>query len=178
VAVSVAVAMTGCGSGTAQTTSTTSTPAQTASKTTAGVVQPSTIEACLQRAGYKVSTGIAQAVSNNAALNMNADLHSGFGTKARARKSWRDSHPGEKGELTIVGASAGQGEATIVFFANPKGAEEAAVEVQAASEQKERLGSQATPASEGVKVAWRDNAAWIAWTNGAKTSDQIISCLT
>jgi hypothetical protein len=62
------------------------------------------------------------------------------------------------------------------MFAHSTGAEEAAAEVQTASEKPEGSGSEATPASEGVKVAWRDNGAWIAWTNGANTSEQIASC--
>jgi hypothetical protein len=172
------MAMTGCGSSKAQTTATTAgTPAQTTATTAASVVQPSTVEACLQRAGYNVSTAVAQAVSNGAALTMNTDLDSGFVARGSAREPWGYSHPSEKGELTAVGASGGQGEATVVLFAHSKGAEEAAAEVQTASEQKEGSGSEATPASEGVKVAWRDNAAWIAWTNGANTSEQIASCL-
>jgi hypothetical protein len=129
----------------------------------------------LQRAGYNVTQGVSEAVNKGGgSVQMGLDLESG-GT-SRASELWGREHKAEKGFLLATGSSGGQGEASIVLFTSAKAAEETAAEVEGAAGQKNGDGSEATPASEGVKVAWRDNGAWIAWTNGANTSEQIASC--
>jgi hypothetical protein len=100
---------------------------------------------------------------------MNLDLQYQY-----SREPWA----GERGDFLATGSSGGQGEAEIAVFAQPKGAEEAATEMASASEKPNGKGSVETPAGEGVKAASRDNVAWIAWTNGAHTSEQIASCVS
>ncbi len=139
------------------------------------MITPSSVEACLQQAGYDVTRGTAHALNKGGgSFQMGLDLQSG-GT-SREGDLWAREHKAEEGFLVATGSSGGQGEASIVFFTQSKAAEEAAAEVEHAAEQKNGKGSEATPASEGVKVGWRNNAAWVAWTNGANTSEQIASC--
>jgi hypothetical protein len=177
--------LSGCGSSkgsasaASQTTATTATAATTTA-TAASVVMPSTVEACLEHAGYNVkSPAETEVVGHNAGrFEVFNDLDSGFAAKGSGRERWSWAHPSEHGEMSASGSASGQGEATIVIFTDSTGAEQAAAEAMKAAETtKAGPGSEETPAGEGVKVSWRDNAAWASWTNAAAMNEQIASCL-
>lgn len=141
---------------------------------------PSTVEACLERAGYNVkSPADTEVIGRNAGhAQVFLDLNSGAFAKGSGRERWQYTHPSERGEMSASGGSSGQGGATIVIFTNSTGAQQAAAEsTQAAETTKAGQGSEETPTGEGVKVGWRDNAAWASWTNAAAMNEQIASCL-
>jgi hypothetical protein len=160
------LAVSGCGS--SKSTIRQTTVAPTTSEP--GLATVSSVEGCLERAGFKVS--------HNGATPRELNRQRGNGWQS----VWSDVALGEGSDRSTAflaaRGSAGQGEATVQVYSNAGSAEHAAGQAVKASKRAGRIFSTATPESEGVEVGSKGNVVWAAWgsPNAGITSEQVASC--
>lgn len=159
-----ALAVSGCGSSASTTTQTTSTSTTPESS----LASVGGVEACLERAGFKVSHG-----NGAAPRELNSHVTRGWPSV------WSDVALGEGSDRsTAFLGSAGRGEVTVQVYSNVASAQRAAKKAVEAGRRALRISSLATPESEGVRVGARQNVVWVAWgaPSSGVMSEQVAAC--
>jgi hypothetical protein len=142
----IAIAVAGCGSSVHSVT-------RTALKAKAvSAISPSALQACLEKKGYNVSTGLA---SVPATLG---DLYAILTTALGSQQA---------NIVVAIGGSPGQGNAAVEFFDSASAAQQTAAKIESTVQQ----------TGEGpVQTGNKGDIAWYVWTNTANTNNDVLIC--